>query len=340
MKRENVFFAVLFSIVSVLALAVVQPFVPYVLLAAILTYTLFPVHEFIRQRTARPGLSSAISMILAMVIMVLPSFYIIQRLVQQVSGAYTSFQTLNIQRIGDYLSGLTGNQINFQDMLDSFFGQIRQSIVAIAPDVLGSVTELALGFFIMFFVMFYAFREGEVFVAYIKKLLPLDADLKEKLFSEIRLVTQAVLYGQMMTAVIQGSLGGLGFLIFGVSNWVFWGTIMIVFAFLPVMGTPIIFVPAAVDQILAGEMINGFGLLAYGAIFVMNIDNFIRPRLVSGKSKIHPVLILIGVLGGLRIFGFVGMLMGPLILAIFVAVTQFYEQEYLKRATADSSPSE
>jgi predicted PurR-regulated permease PerM len=132
-----------------------------------------------------------------------------------------------------------------------------------------------------------------------------------------------------MTALIQGTLGSLGLLIFGISNWLFWGAIMTIMAFLPVLGTPIIWVPAAVGQILDGNTARGVGLLIYGSVLVINIDNVIRPRLVSGRTKVHPLLILIGVIGGLKIFGFIGMLIGPLILALLVAFIRFYEQAYL-----------
>jgi len=118
--------------------------------------------------------------------------------------------------------------------------------------------------------------------------------------------------------------------VFGVSNWLFWGAIMIVMAFLPVLGTPVVWVPAAVGLILDGETARGIGLLIFGSTVVMNIDNFLRPRLMSGRTKVHPVLILIGVLGGLKIFGFVGMLVGPLILALLVALIKFWEQAYMQ----------
>jgi predicted PurR-regulated permease PerM len=116
-----------------------------------------------------------------------------------------------------------------------------------------------------------------------------------------------------------------------VPNALFWGSIMIITAFLPVLGTPIIWVPAAVGLLLDGQMARGVGLMAVGATIVMNIDNFIRPRLVSGRTSIHPVLILVGVLGGLRLFGFVGMLVGPLVLALLIAFVKFYEQVYQMR---------
>jgi len=331
MRQERIFFALLFATVGVLGLMIMWPFLTYIVLAGILTYVLFPIYRFVLQRTHKPGISSAASIILALLIMVLPTVYLVTELAQQVSGAYSSFRSENLQRIGDYLSGLTGNQVDFQEILNSALDQIRQSIVGIAPDVLGSITSLVLGLFIMFFVMFYGFREGEVFLKYIKALLPLDPVLKESLFYEMRTITQAVLYGQVMTAVIQGALGGIALFIFGVPNWIFWGAIMIIMAFLPVLGTPLIWVPAAVGLILDGEMARGVGLLIFGATIVMNIDNFIRPRLVSGRTKVHPVLILIGVLGGLKIFGFIGMLIGPLVLALLMALIKFYETAYVRR---------
>ena len=339
MRQERIFFVVLFLIVVVLALVIMKPFLTFIVLAAILTYTLFPVHHFILNRTHRPALSAALSIILALILMVLPTFFMVSELVQQVSGAYTNFQTENLQRLADYLSGITGNRIDFQTMVSSSIDQIRRSIVGLAPDILGSITEVALGLFIMFFVMFYGFKEGEGFLLRIKELLPLDPELKEMLFFEVRTITQAVLYGQVMTAVIQGTLGALGLMVFGIQGWIFWGAIMMIMAFLPVLGTPIIWVPAAVSLILDGEIGKGVGLLIYGSTIVMNIDNFIRPRLMSGRTKVHPVLILIGVLGGLKIFGFIGMLVGPLVLALLVAFIKFYEQAYLKpKATPKTTP--
>jgi predicted PurR-regulated permease PerM len=330
MRQQRIFFGLLFGIISVLAVVIMWPFLTYIVLAGILTYTLFPVYHFIQQRIPRSEIASALSILVALLLMVLPAFFMISELAQQVSGAYANFQVQNIQRVADYLSGLTGNRIDFQEMLNSGLDQIRKSIVGLAPDILGSIGELLLGLFIMFFVMYYGFREGEAFIARIRQLLPLEPSLKESLFYEVRTITQAVLYGQVMTAVIQGTLGAIGLLVFGVPNWLFWGAIMIIMAFLPVLGTPMVWVPAAVGLILDGETARGVGLLIFGSTIVMNIDNFLRPRLMSGRTKVHPVLILIGVLGGLKIFGFVGMLVGPLILALLVAFIKFYEQAYLQ----------
>jgi predicted PurR-regulated permease PerM len=333
MRQEKVFFVLLFAAIAVLAVVVMQPFLSYIVLAAILSYALFPVYNFIRARLKNPALSSAAAIIVAVLLMVLPSIFLVFELVRQVSGAYVTFEADSINRVADYLSGLTGNRVQFNVMVSSSIEQIRRSIVGLAPNLVGSITEIGVGLFIMFFVMYYGFSEGEAFIARIKELLPLESTLKEALFFEILTITHAVLYGQVMTALIQGSLGALGLLVFGINGWLFWGAIMTITAFLPVLGTPIIWVPAAVSLLLDGETGRGIGLLVYGSTIVMNIDNFIRPRLVSGRTKVHPVLILIGVLGGLKIFGFIGMLIGPLVLALLAAFIRFYEIAYSGRKT-------
>ena len=303
----------------------------YIVLAGILTYTLFPIYQFLNRRTRTAGIAAGVVIVLALVVMILPTVYLVSELVNQVKGTYTTLQTDSLQQVGDYLNSLTNLDVDFQEMLSSMLDQVRQSIVGLAPNILGSISELLLGLFIMFFVMFYGFREGQAFMTYLKELLPLEVGLKDSLFHEMRTVTQAVLYGQVLTAVIQGGLGGLGLLVAGVPNALFWGAIMMITAFVPLLGTPLIWVPAGVGLMMDGATTRGIILLVYGATIVMNIDNFLRPRLVSGRSKVHPVLILIGVLGGLRVFGFIGMLIGPLVLAILVALIKFYEQNYMRR---------
>jgi predicted PurR-regulated permease PerM len=329
-RQEKIFFAVLFGVISILAAIILWPFLTFIVLAGILTYALFPLYAFINSRLQRPQLSSAISIAITLLLMVLPAVYLISELAQQVSGAYTSFDVQKIERITNYVTRVTGYQVQFPDLLKSALEQLRKLTLAVAPNILGSIGELLLGLFIMFFVMFYGFREGETFVARIRQLLPLEPSLKDSLFYELRTITQAVLYGQVMTAVVQGTLGAVGLLIFGVPNWLFWGAIMIVTAFIPLVGTPVVWVPAALSLILDGATARGVGLLIYGGTLVMNIDNFLRPRLMAGRTKVHPVLILIGVLGGLRVVGFVGLLVGPLILALLVAFTKFYEHAYMQ----------
>src|SRR5262245_19227200 len=126
MRQERIFFGVLFAIIAVLAVIIMWPFLTYIVLAGILTYTLYPVYRFFLTHMRRPAVASALSILLALLLMVLPSFFLVSELVQQVSGAYRTFQVENIQRAADYLSGLTGNRIDFQEVLSSGIDQIRR----------------------------------------------------------------------------------------------------------------------------------------------------------------------------------------------------------------------
>jgi predicted PurR-regulated permease PerM len=341
-RLEQIFFGAFFLLIAVLALVILRPFLTFIILAGILTYTLFPVYKFLLRRIGHPAVASALSIVLTLLVMVLPAVFLISRLAQQVSGAYTSLRLQGFERITQYVADtvarITGYKINLDETMNSGLETIRISMLAVAPNILGSIGEVLMGLFVMFFVMYYLFRDGEKFVNRVRQLLPLEASLKESLFYEVQTITQAVLYGQVMTAIVQGTLGAIGLLIFGVSNWLFWGAIMIVTAFIPLLGTPIIWVPAALSLMFEGATARGIGLLIYGGTLVMNIDNFLRPRLMAGHTKIHPVLILIGVLGGLRVFGFVGLLIGPLILALLVAFTHFFEQAYLHPKPAHPAP--
>jgi predicted PurR-regulated permease PerM len=236
-----------------------------------------------------------------------------------------------LEKAESYLERFTGEPVDLHLYKNELISQVRGFLVKAAPNVLGSVSGLLLGLFIMFFVMFYSFQEGRKSFEHLHALIPLAPNLKDKLFDEIKSVTWAVVYGQIMTAIIQGGLGGVGFLIFGVPNPILWGSVMVILSFLPILGTALIWVPAGIYLIASGAALRGIGLLIYGGVLVANVDNFLKPRLIAGKSNIHPVVVLLGVLGGLKVFGFIGLFAGPLILALLIALLRFYEsEEYLE----------
>ena len=131
-------------------------------------------------------------------------------------------------------------------------------------------------------------------------------------------------------AVLQGILGGIGFFVVGIPNPVFWGFIMTILAFLPIVGTGLIWGPAGIILIAEGNIIWGIFLLVYGFFIVAGIDNIIRPRIISGKGKIHPIVALIGIIGGLKVFGFLGIIIGPLIAALFITMAEFFYEDYVK----------
>ncbi|MDP3765715.1 MAG: AI-2E family transporter, partial [Nanoarchaeota archaeon] len=147
-------------------------------------------------------------------------------------------------------------------------------------------------------------------------------------------VTYGVFYGNITIAIVQGILGIIGFALLGVPSPILWGFVMMLFALVPYFGSAIIWLPAALNLIFIGYLqndssliIRGTILIAYGVLVISTIDNILKPKLIGSKAKIHPILVLIGVLGGLSLFGFIGFILGPLMLALLVTFIDVYEKE-------------
>lgn len=151
------------------------------------------------------------------------------------------------------------------------------------------------------------------------------------ILSRLSEIVHGVVYGYLMIALIQGGLGALGFFIFGVTSPIFWGLIMALFALIPILGTGVVWIPASLILFFDGMiqssnwlMFKGVGLFLYGILIISTIDNILKPKLISEKAKVHPVIIMIGVFGGLLLFGPLGVIIGPLVLAMTQVVFETY----------------
>jgi predicted PurR-regulated permease PerM len=141
-------------------------------------------------------------------------------------------------------------------------------------------------------------------------------------------------YGNITIAIMQGILGAIGFMIFGVPSPILWGFVMVLFALIPYFGTAVVWLPAALNLIFSGYLQNnsslttrGIFLIVYGVLVISSIDNILKPKLIGAKANVHPILVLIGVLGGLSLFGFVGLFLGPMMLALLMTFIDIYEEE-------------
>lgn len=334
MTKEQAFFILAICTAFLGAFFLLYPFLQYLVFALLLTYVLHPFKRRLQRRIHNRSLVALLMISLILVAVILPTVYVATKLVREIRATVSLVSEspnryVYLERFEGWIHKVTGEETDLHVYKDQLIAQARGVLVKAAPDFLGSITEWLLGFFIMLFVLFFSFQSGRGSFERVRALIPLAPSLKDKLIEEVKSVTWAVVYGQVMTALVQGTLGGLGFLIFGVPNPILWGFIMILLSFLPLFGTPVIWAPAGLFLILSGATVRGIGLLLWGGILVMNVDNFLKPRLISGQSNIHPVVVLLGVLGGLKLFGLIGLVAGPLILALLIALIRFYEEEYL-----------
>jgi predicted PurR-regulated permease PerM len=189
------------------------------------------------------------------------------------------------------------------------------------------VFEIIFSLFVTLFIIFYLFMDGEQIVKKFRQLLPLRTTYQDMIITRFLLVSRATVKGTLVIAFIQGSLGAIILLIFGVETWLLWGVVMIVLALIPMMGAWLVLIPAGLIQMATGHMWQGIVILALSFGVVSTIDNILRPRLVGGNARMHDLLIFFSTIGGIAMFGPVGVITGPVIMALFVSITEIYTKE-------------
>jgi predicted PurR-regulated permease PerM len=334
------FFATLFLLLY-LTFILLRPLFAYIILAFIFAYIFNPLHSFLLRKTKKKNLSALAVTLLILLVLVLPTIALLFSLINQTTNAVQNFSALESSQYVDKASAFLTNTFNHTVNLNSYISTILTRVGNFiiqekGPAFLSDIAGVVLGIFVMFYLMFFLFRGGKEFYAELKELVPLKRHHKIKLFAEIENMLHAVLYGQVITAIIQGGLLGLGLFVSGVPNAFFWTFVSIIICFIPFVGTPIMFIPAAIYLFLTGRVGAGIGLLIYGFVIVTNVDNVIKPRIIGKRANVHPLLVLLGVIGGLKVFGFIGLIIGPVILSLAVVFVRFYATDFLKKEELQS----
>ncbi len=329
-KISKYIFIIILLILSYLAFKLSQPFLTYIFLGLILTIAVYPFYLWLCKRIKSRKLGSMIVIVLILLIIIIPSLILISALAKQTVGFINSFDQSYFEKINVYIINVLGPGADLRQHFNEFITEIKNLAVKSAVSIASSVADVVLGLFIMFFMMYYGFVDGAGWLLSLKEFIPFTKERKEKLVRRIKDVTQGVLYGQIFVALIQGALGGLGFFFVGIKNPVFWGFLMAILAFIPFVGTGLVWVPAGIILIIQHNVLGGIFILVFGFVMIAGVDNFLKPKIISGKANIHPIVALIGVLGGLKVFGLFGMIIGPVIAALFITMSEFFYEDYVK----------
>jgi len=233
--------------------------------------------------------------------------------------------------------------------LTNFIREALKALITFGTGAINKTSAGVFGFFvdilIMFFTMFYFFIDGNALIKRIKYLSPIRDDYEDLIFSRFLLISRATVLGTILIGIIQGSLGAISLLIFGIKSWLLWGFVMIILSIMPVVGSWIVLVPAGIIQLITGNIWQGIGLLLMSTAVISNIDNFIRPRLVGKGAKLHDLIIFFSSLGGITVFGIMGFIIGPVIAALFISVLDIYSTEFesqlklLEKQAAQENPA-
>ena len=350
-QRDVVTYLILLLVVilTYLSFSVVQPFLNALLAGIVISYVTLPAYHWLNKRLKSPNLCSFIIALFIILLILAPLILIIDNVAPEARYSYIRAKQkilsgelidVDCRAKTSMLCTISGSIKRFvtdpetKPQLQEILSRVTTYAIEKTSDLFLSLPKILLNIFITFFVIFYLLKDGDALTEKVKRLLPLRKKHQEHIFNKLKDTTYAVLYGSLIVAIAQGALGALGFYIFGIASPITWGVVMTITALIPIVGTAIIWLPASL--LLLGEGLTlqsnfvvwqAIGLFFYSLLIVGTIDNILKPRIIGEKSGVHPVLIMFGALGGLAIFGMIGFIIGPLILAIFSASIDIYEEE-------------
>jgi predicted PurR-regulated permease PerM len=320
------------------------PFVTIFLLAAVLAALSRPLYKRLLDLCrGREALASFLNLLAVLIFVILPLVLLLALLVQESVSAYNwanrQFQQGVLEE--KILPGILGLQEKYAPNLNLDIKEAAKSATGMAAtvtnfifkaagSVLSAVTSTAWRMFLMLFALFYFQKDGAKIIAWIKHLIPLKSSLLQEVSDSFADVSRSAFYGVFLTALAQGLLGGIGFLVVGLPALV-WGVVMAFLSMVPVVGTPLVWLPAALVLFVGGKIWQGVFLILWGALVVGMVDNLLRPYLMRGKAALHPSIMFFAILGGLSAFGVLGLLLGPLAVVILLAFVRAYEEAAKER---------
>ena len=315
----------------------IVPFIKPVIFSAILTVLFFPLHSRIRRLIRNETAAALLSTISVLLVIALPSIVLGQAIATGLRDLYQTLAQASdgrerlalyiirlLARAGGAFGGYFG--ISISELRPAILSQAEKGVsilIGVSASVLGSITSLIANGSIAFFVLFFFFRDGEVALRRAAIALPTYAGVTSGLFARISDTLNAIVYGTLFVAALQGALTGIAFWILGVGSAVLWAVVTSLCALLPVFGTAIVLLPAISMLLYDGHWIKALILVVWALTIVHPVDNFLRPFLIGGRVKLSTLYIFFAILGGLKAFGALGVFIGPVILATALALFRF-----------------
>lgn len=281
------------------------------------------------KRNWNKTLVAALLILFSLVVIILPFLTLSLMLVGRIQ--YYSQHTDEILNLVKKAEDMTGYQITSQQNIRTITQQAGGYASRLLPSLAGGTLDFIVILGLMFFTMYYMFVQQEDFQKGLQKYLPFKRDTQRQLGESLKNNVNANVLGQALVSFVQGLLTGITLWIFNVPDAPFWGVVGFFLAFIPLLGTPLVWGPAGLIKLSQGDTGDAIGILLVGAIVIVNIDNLLRIMLAKRMGDIHPLITLTGIVLGVPIFGILGLVIGPLLLSYFIVLIQVFERENKKQ---------
>lgn len=338
--ERNAFFLML-VLVTVLFALIIWPFFGAVLWATILALLFRPLQEYLHRKWHMPNVATLVTLAACVLLGVIPTLFVVWSFISEVADLYQRLQSGELDP-NAWLERLRQTYPDIQALLQRFGVRLADVKEELANAALSSSQLIAqnamelgqgalqfmLGLVLMIYLAFFLLRDGPLLVQHLILALPLGDRRERQLLDRIAGMTRAMMKGTVIVSVIQGTLGGLIFLVLGIPGPLLWGVVMVILSLIPIVGAGLIWGPVAIYLYATGDWLPATILVLFGVVVIGLIDNLLRPMLVSRDTKLPDYVVLFSILGGLMLFGINGFVMGPLAAALFVAFWQIFIRDF------------
>mgnify|MGYP001564594291 CR=1 FL=1 len=325
---RTIFATAILVFLGILAIFILKPIIISIIIAFLLAFIFSPVYDWLHRKTKSKNLSATIVIIFLMAIIILPLWFFTPILIKQSFGF---FESVNKADFTNVLKSIFPDLFASQQfateigiITSSFTSRIAGAMTNAFANIILNFPEIAMQLMVLFFTFFFVLRDKDIFISYVRNILPFQKDVEEKLFRYTRDVTSSILYGHVVIGVLQGLILGISFFIFGIPKALLLTSIAVIVGIVPIVGPFLVWLPVAIYIFLThGATFSFFGILFFGLI-ASSIDNYLMPLIVSRKTQIHSGILLISMVGGLFFFGVLGFLLGPLVISYLLIFLEIY----------------
>ena len=354
MERKQVttaFLLVLAAGALGLCFVIAKPFLSPFFLAIMIAIVFHPAHLHVQRRVRHPSVAAFISTVLVLITLFVPTIWLgivaekdITALFQSLKeskteqGGWNLFVMVAIERLLNWIGRYIDlSSFDLRASLLEWLKQVSQPLLSLGARAVGNVVALIGNAVVTFFTLFFLFREGKAMKDHFGSILPLNPSQVDRLFTGISNSIVANVLGCLAVAVSQGLLAGLAFWVLGVHSPALWGIVTGLFSMIPVVGSAAVWGPAAIFLFVTGHWGKGLALLIWGSLVVSQVDNVVRPYVISQRANLHPLLVFVSLLGGVKAFGVIGLFVGPVVLSVTIVVLEMLRESSLESRSLDQA---
>ncbi|MDL1873307.1 AI-2E family transporter [Deltaproteobacteria bacterium PRO3] len=352
-KTEQRAFILLLLVLIAVGVYLIHPFLQTLILSGVFTVLFYPIHQkFLNWTKQRANVAATLSVTTVILFIFLPIAILLTLVTTQlaslvtasnfsitqssVAGLLTAIQQ-KITFFAAKFEYLSGFNFDLVPLIQQAMSRLAQILAKYSPSVLAGTANFILHFFIMIIVLFYLFRDGREFLGTLIRLSPVKDQYEQRLAGEIRDTIYGVFYGNFLTGLAQAALATAGYYLAGIEAYLVWGAVTFFMSFLPMLGTGAVIAPLVLVLFIQGHSKQAVFLAVYGAVVISSVDNLLRPVLI--RSNMHQLVLFLSIFGGLAVFGPIGILLGPMLLAMLTATIRIYAKDFASVNLPEKKPS-